>query len=231
VIVCIIAGLGMGHNGQIGSAVWHSFYTGWMEGRGLQDNLQPVTIGAANVMNSLGIPLGLGFAIMGVFVCSFAGTTLDTAVRIQRYIVAEIAADVKLPALSGRYPATLIAIAASALLAFLNTSGGTISFGADAKGALRLWPLFGSVNQLMAALALLVVTMYLRRRGGWNYLIAAIPCVAILVITCWAMVLNEIGFINNENWLLGGVGAIIFAMAIWMTVETIIQFLKNKESV
>lgn len=230
VIVCVIAGLAMGHNGQTGSVVWQSFYTGWMEGRGLQDNLQPVTIGAANVMNSMGIPLGLGFAVMGVFVCSFAGTTLDTAVRIQRYIVAEIATDIKLPKLSGRYPATIIAVISAAMLAFLNTSGGSISFGADGKGALRLWPLFGSVNQLMAALAFLVVTMYLRRKGGWSYLVTAIPCIVILVITCWAMVLNEITFIHQKNWLLGSVGLIIFVMAIWMSAETVIQFFKKDKS-
>ncbi len=166
VIICIAAGLGMGYEGLTGRAVWDQFYTGWMEGRSMKDNLQPVAVGAANMMQTLGIPQGLGLAVFGVFVCSFAGTTLDTAVRIQRYVVAEIADDIKIPVLSGRYPATVIAVISAAILAFLDTSGGHIRFGANATGALRLWPLFGTVNQLMAALALLVVTMYLRRKGA-----------------------------------------------------------------
>ncbi len=228
VIIAIAAGLGMGYEGLTGRAVWDQFYTGWMEGRSMKDNLQPVAVGAANMMQTLGIPQGLGLAIFGVFVCSFAGTTLDTAVRIQRYVVAEIADDMKLPVLSGRYPATVIAVISAAILAFLDTSGGQIRFGANATGALRLWPLFGTVNQLMAALSLLVVTMYLRRKGGTSWLIAGLPCIIILSITCWAMVLNEIGFIHQKNWLLGSVGAVILVMAVWMTAETAIQFCIKK---
>ena len=228
VIICVAAGLGMGHNGMTGRAVWDSFYTGWMEGRSLQDNLQPVAIGAANMMKSLGIPLSLGLAIIGVFISSFAGTTLDTAVRIQRYVIAEIAEDLKVPSLSGRYTATLIAVVTAGVLAFLNVSGDKISFGADGKGALRLWPIFGTVNQLLAALSLLVVTMYLRRKGGVKYLISGIPCIIILCITSYAMILNEITYYQKQNWLLAGLGAIIFIMAIWMTLETIIQFGKKQ---
>jgi carbon starvation protein len=227
VIICIAAGLGMGHDGLTGRAAWDSFYTGWMEGRSLQNNLQPVAIGAANVMSSIGIPASLGLAIFGVFVCSFAGTTLDTTVRIQRYVIAEIAEDLKLPAMAGRYTATLFAVLTGAVLAFLDTTGGKIAFGADAKGALRLWPILGTVNQLLAAVAFLVITMYLRKKGGVKYLITAIPCVIILFITSYAMILNEITYYRQQNWLLVGLSGAIFLMAVWMTIETIIQFFKK----
>jgi carbon starvation protein len=228
VIICIAAGLGMGHDGMTGRAAWDSFYTGWMEGRGLQNNLQPVAIGAANIMHSIGIPTSMGLAIFGVFVCSFAGTTLDTTVRIQRYVIAEIAEDLKLPAMAGRYKATLFAVLTGAALAFLDTTGGKIAFGADAKGALRLWPILGTVNQLLAAVALLVITMYLRKKGGLKYLITAIPCMIILFITSYAMILNEITYYRQQNWLLAGLSGVIFVMAVWMTIETIIQFAKKQ---
>ena len=56
--------------------------------------------------------------------------------------------------------------------------------------------MFGSVNQLLAALALLVVTMYLRSKGGKKYLVTAIPCALMLVMTLYALTFKEINFIS-----------------------------------
>ncbi|OQY07694.1 MAG: carbon starvation protein A [Planctomycetales bacterium 4572_13] len=228
VILCICAGLGMGHEGQTGSAAWQGFYNSWMGGKGLGDKLQPVVIGASNMMGSLGIPQTLGFAIMGVFIASFAGTTLDTAVRIQRYVVGELAEDLKLPKLSNRWTATTIAVITAAALAFVNTRDGKITFGANALGALKLWPLFGTVNQLLAALALLVITMYLKKQGGLKYLVAGIPCIIMLIVTGGAMVLNERTFYEEKNVLLIVIGGAVFLLAVWMTAETLILFCRNK---
>jgi len=225
VILCIAAGLSLD-----GQGAFDRYYSSWMGNRGLGDNLAPVIGGAANLMATLGIPKTLGMAIMGVFVASFAGTTLDTAVRIQRYVIGELAEDCKLPQLSGRWVATTLAVVTAAALAFVRTSGGSISFGADAAGAKILWPLFGTVNQLLAALALLVVTMYLKRKGGWGWLVAGLPCLAMVVLTGWAMILNEKGFIRTQNHLLSVLGGIVLALAVWMTVETVIVFCKAKKS-
>ena len=95
-------------------------------------------------------------------------------------------------------------------------------------GALRLWPLFGTVNQLLAALALLVVTMYLKKAGGLKYLIAGIPCVIMLIVTGWAMILNEVKFYNDRNILLIVIGGVVFLLAVWMTAETLILFCRSK---
>jgi carbon starvation protein len=165
---------------------------------------------------------------MGVFISSFAGTTLDSAVRIQRYVVGELAEDLKLPKLSNRWTATTIAVITAAALAFVNTQDGKITFGANALGALRLWPLFGTVNQLLAALALLVVTMYLKKSGGLKYLVSGIPCIIMLIVTGWAMVLNEIKFCADRNILLIVIGGIVFLLAVWMTVETLVLFFRAK---
>lgn len=226
VIICIIAGLGMSQDGASDGSIWHGYYGSWLGAKGLPDKIKPVVDGAANIMVTIGIPTSLGLAIMGVFISSFAGTTLDTAVRIQRYVVGEIAEDLKMPGLSNRWVATTIAVVTAAGLAFINTSGGKVSFGADGKGAVRLWPLFGSTNQLLAALALLVVTMYLKRKGGLKYLIAAIPCILMLVMTSWAMVLNFLQYYKNKNWLLVVIGGGVFVLAIWMFIETVIVFFK-----
>jgi carbon starvation protein len=227
VVLCIVAGVSMGHNGLVGHAAWQYFYMDWMGESGLADNLAPVVIGASNMMGSLGIPQVFGAAVMGVFIASFAGTTLDTSVRIQRYVVAELTEDIHLPMLSNRWAATTIAVLTAAALAFIDTSQGGISFGASGAGAKRLWPLFGTVNQLLAALSLLVVTMYLKKKGGLKYLFAGIPCVIMLVITGWAMILNEITYYKDKNTFLIIIGGAVFLLAVWMTLETLILFFKN----
>ena len=94
---------------------------------------------------------------------------------------------------------------------------------------MKLWPLFGTANQLLAALALLVVTLYLKSKGGIKFIVAGVPCLIMLVITNWAMVNNEVIFLTNEKyagekWLLSIIGAGIFALALWMTIEALITF-------
>ena len=125
----------MGHDGQTGPAVWQGFYGSWLGAKGLGDKLQPVVVGASNMMGSIGIPQTLGFAIMGVFISSFAGTTLDTAVRIQRYVVGELTEDMHCPMLSNRWTATTIAVITAAALAFVDTHDGKITFGASGTGS------------------------------------------------------------------------------------------------
>ncbi len=184
----------------------------------MPERIAPVGSGAANMMRVRGLPQPVEKPLMGVFIASFAGTTLDTAVRIQRYVVSELAQDLRIPAMSNRWAATTFAVITAAALAFATGANGT--------GALILWPLFGSANQLLAALALLVVTMYLRRKGGRKYVLTGVPCLIMLTITNWALVKNEIKFLTIEDpvqkWLLVVIGAGIFALALWMTIETVV---------
>ncbi|HEV58640.1 MAG TPA: carbon starvation protein A [Phycisphaerales bacterium] len=229
IILCIAAGFGLGYEGLTGSEAWYAKYRTWIGGQTLGDRLRPVVVGAANIMQSMGIPQTLGFAIMGVFITSFAGTTLDTATRIQRYVVGELAEDLKLPRLGNRWIATTIAVVTAGLLAFTDTDKqGHLVFSGAGTGALRLWPLFGTTNQLLAALALLVVTMYLKRKGGFMYLLAGIPCLIMLVLTNWAMVINLRANYAAQKWPLVVVGAAVFLLAAWMTVETVIVFLSGR---
>ena len=227
VIICVGAGIGMAlktADGSIltGQAAWQHQYGSWIGAKGLSDKIAPVVIGAANMMGTLGVPEAVGVTLMGVFIASFAGTTLDTTVRLQRYVISELAADLKIPFLTNRWTATSFAVLAAAALAFAT--------GADGKGAMKLWPLFGAANQLLAALALLVVTLYLKRKGGWKFIVTAVPCLIMLAITNSAMVKNEMIFLAEENWLLVTIGAVIFALALWMTVEALIAFLAPRRS-
>lgn len=221
VLVCVAAGIGMAlkiEGGEIltGSRAWQYQYSTWMGAKGLTDKIAPVVIGAANMMGKLGLPEVVGTTLMGVFIASFAGTTLDTSTRIQRYVISELAADLRIPLLANRWTATTFAVLTAAGLAFAT--------GADGTGAMKLWPLFGSANQLLAALALLVVTLYLKSKGGMKFVVTAVPCLIMLFLTSWAMIKNEMNFINKGNWLLVTIGAGIFLLALWMTIEAFITF-------
>jgi carbon starvation protein len=226
VLSCVAAGIGMALKLDDGTilterAAWQHQYSSWLGEKGLTDKIAPVVIGAANMMAKLGLPETVGITLMGVFIASFAGTTLDTSTRIQRYVVSELANDLRIPFFANRWIATTFVVLTAAGLAFAT--------GADGTGAMKLWPLFGTANQLLAALALLVVTLYLKSKGGIKFIVAGVPCLIMLVITNWAMVNNEVVFLTNEKyagekWLLSIIGAGIFALALWMTIEALIAF-------
>ncbi len=74
-----------------GAGSWQYYYNTWGGDKGLGDKLEPFIRGSANMIESIGISSALAIAIMGVFVASFAATTLDSATRLQRYVIAELA--------------------------------------------------------------------------------------------------------------------------------------------
>jgi carbon starvation protein len=86
VLVCVAAGIGIAltlQDGTVltGKAAWLHQYSAWIGEKGLTDKIAPVVVGAANMMAKLGLPHTIGITLMGVFIASFAGTTLDTSTR------------------------------------------------------------------------------------------------------------------------------------------------------
>ena len=223
VIIAVAAGIGMGyeHEGQtlIGIEAWNTHYESWTAAEGLGSKLNAFVVGAGNMISSTGLPKEWALAIMGVFVASFAGTTLDTATRIQRYIATELFGS-HLKIFKNKYFATFFAVATAAFLAFAT--------GADGKGALSLWPLFGAVNQTLAALALIVITIYLRNKGGIKWIFAGIPAIFMSFVTAWAVILNEIDFLSNRNWLLVFVNSIVLIALFVIVYEGVVKFFETK---
>jgi carbon starvation protein len=225
VIIAVSAGIGMGYvtkSGEtlMGVAAWTTHYSSWAAAAGLGSKIAAFVNGSANMITSTGIPNSAAVAIMGVFVASFAGTTLDTATRIQRYIVSELFSGLKMNFLTGKYVATFIAVATALALAFATGAGG--------KGALKLWPLFGAVNQTLAGLALIIIAVYLKTKGGYKWLVAGIPAVLMIIMTIWALVLNQTKFGTSHNMLLQVVNAITLLLAIWIAVEGFIKIVSIK---
>lgn len=161
--------------------------------------------GGARIVEVLGIPKALSLNILAVFMVSFAGTTIDTATRIQRYVISEMADNAGQKWLSNKYVATLVAVVSAYLLAFR-------------QGANVIWPLFGATNQLLAGLALLVVTVYLaRQKKPLAY--TMLPMIFMIIITTWGMIANFLNYVAKGNWLLTVIDGIVILLEVWLIVE------------
>jgi carbon starvation protein len=221
VVIAVAAGIGMAYTTKAGEtltgvAAWTTHYSSWAAAAGLGSKVAAFVDGSANMLGSLGIPKGIALIIMGVFVASFAGTTLDTATRIQRYVISELCASIKLEVLANRYVATMIAVGSALLLAFATGAGGA--------GALKLWPLFGATNQALAALALIIITLYLKTKGGSKWMAPGLPAIFMAIMTIWAVIFNQVNFLGAHNALLSVINICILIVACWIVVEGVVRF-------
>ena len=137
------------------------------------------------------------FAIM--ILNGFILTTLDTATRIARYLTQELFR------IKNRYAATIIVVA---LAGWLGLSGQWN----------EIWPIFGSANQLIAALALIVATSWLLSRRK-PVLYTLIPMFFMLFTTTAALVLKIIEYAKNESMLLLGVASVLLCLAFFVLFE------------
>jgi len=227
VLIACGAGLGLGlmKDGELltGTAAFSHQYASWASAQGLGSKIGAFVTGATNMIAVTGLPKPFILTLMGVFVASFAATTLDTATRIQRYIVSELATACKAPFLARRHPATFIAVGTALLLAF--------SSGTEGKGALLLWPLFGAMNQMLAGLALLVMSVWLARNKK-PVLYTLIPMFFMIAVTGWAMDYNLRTFFAAKNRLLFSIGAAVVVLEIWMIIEgagALLKHMRNPE--
>jgi carbon starvation protein len=195
------------------AADWHTHYASWGAANGLSAKLDAFVTGGATFVSSLGIPFATARTFMAVMVIAFAATSLDTGARIQRLVIAELAEAYGVRPLTNRYFAGALGIGAALLLA-LTQGGGT--------GGLALWPLFGTTNQLVAGVTLLIVSVWLQRQGR-NAVVTLVPMVLVASATVWAMTGNVIGYFARfeEQWLLAISGSVILALDVWVILEGI----------
>lgn len=170
--------------------------------------------GGASILNSgVGIDLVLSQTILTVMAALFAGTTMDTGVRLQRYIFQEFGEFYNLPILRKGVVATLLAVGTCLLLAF--GAGGI-----DGSGGMIIWPLFGTTNQLMAALTLMIVTIILLRKGKPVWYTLG-PLTFLLVMTVCALLIQLKTFFIDGNWLLIIMDIVILVATILVTFESL----------
>ena len=246
VIVAVGAGIGLGwpqaHPGLTGSALWQTIYADWSRVTG-GSAIAAFVVGSGNLLGALGIEATFARALMGVLVASFAGTTLDTATRLQRYVVQELAGTLlpagtawtpQRPRLAGVSPlqwplwllttphgATLFAVGTAFLLALMPAPGKPWNLATLGTGGLILWPLFGATNQIVTGLSLIVVSFYLLRRGLPTW-IATVPMVFMLAMPAWALAIDVQRWWAGGSWGLVAVAAVMLAVEAWMVVEAVL---------
>ena len=248
VILCCCSGLGMGQwdrsgtggnyhyqlcvdsSGEklVGRKAWLAHYApvkkvtqadgtvvekgGWSS-HSLANKIEGFVEGGANFLSTLGLPIKLGIAVIAVLVASFAATTLDTATRLQRYVVSELGRTLDVGFLGNKYAATGIAVVAGLSVALIPGAKG------PGSGGLILWPLFGSINQLLAGLAFMVLAFYLRSNNRPLFFVIP-PTLLMLVMPAWAMAWRM--FNSTSGWLMKG-QYLLFGFGVMITVLQLVM--------
>ncbi|MEC9072309.1 MAG: carbon starvation CstA 5TM domain-containing protein, partial [Myxococcota bacterium] len=191
---------------------WHQHYHSFGAAKGLATKLGGFIDGTTTFLTALGLPEGIASALIAMVVVSFALTTLDSATRLLRFNIEELFGPLGIPGVKNRYVSSLLACLTIAFFAFYEVDGK--------PAALALWALFGTTNQLLAGLTLLMVTLYLKHRGRPT-LYTGIPAVFMMGSTLVSMVLNLSRFATGDkpDMLLTIVGGALLALGVWLLVE------------
>jgi carbon starvation protein len=216
--------------GFTSASEWNSYYKSWSGLQGLNVQVGAYIYGTSRFLGELGISEKLAQGFIALVVISFALTSLDSATRLLRYNIEEIVhsfnSDLANKIFANRFVSSVLACSSIAFFAFLK-----INVNGQLKPAgLALWKVFGTTNQLLAGLSLLVSFIYLYRSKK-PILPILIPMIFVLLVTLWAMVENFLEFLisKNPNYLLSTVGGILIIMTIWLLVEGIICFMRIRE--
>ena len=196
----------------VGLDGWHEHYGTWASASAGATSAFVNGIGI--LAEGVGIPQQVAVIFAAVVVISFAATTMDTGVRLQRYIITELGTQYNIEAAKNRWIATFIAVASCAALAL------GIDRGA---GGMRLWALFGTTNQLTAGLSLLIITIFLMKLGR-NIWVTVIPMAFLLFMTTWAMISNLLRYWTESQAVLLAVGGMIFVLELWLIFEAFVAF-------
>ncbi|MBK1872870.1 carbon starvation protein A [Marinobacter sp. 1-3A] len=193
-------------------AMYHSFGQGGV--------LAFVNGGATILSAGTGLDMAVAATMLTVMAALFAGTTMDTGLRLQRYIFQEWGEIYNIKWMAKPLPATLLSVGTCLALAF---GAG----GADGSGGLLIWPLFGTTNQLLAGLTLLVVTVMLVRKGSPTFYTLA-PLVFVLAMSLFALLIQLKGFYDKADWFLFTMDLVVLVAAIFVTLECIAALKRAK---
>jgi carbon starvation protein len=204
---------------------WSRHYASWNAAEGLGAKMAAFITGAGSFLVSLGIPRAWGEAFISLIAISFALTSMDSATRLLRFNLSEIGETLGVKILQNRYAASVVAVVAIGFFALLRVpvdAGGTVVLQ---PAGLALWALFGTTNQIMGALTLLAVTLYLWQRKR-PVIYTLVPMVFMLLTTLLAMSENLQEYAADGKTALLVVGGMIFVIALWLAVEAVIRLVQ-----
>jgi carbon starvation protein len=187
--------------------IWHEIYDQY----GTAGAGTFIQGGAQMITNGWGLPFAIAQTLLATMVVLFAGTTMDSGVRLQRYIIQEWGDIYNIPLFRNGILATLVAVSCCLLLAF---GAG----GASGSGGLIIWPLFGSTNQILAGLTLLVISVMLMKYGRpARY--TMLPMIFVLITSSWAALIKLKEFYDIENWLLFTIDLVVVVTTVLVILE------------
>lgn len=176
-------------------------------------------LGLGNILKmSFGLPAVFG-TIWGILLLEgFLVTTIDALVRLSRYLFEELWVTVmdNPPAiLKSRIFNSVLVIVGFLSLTFTNAY-------------LRIWPIFGAANQLLAALTLIAVTAWLAQKAK-KYWFTAIPAAFMVITTITALVILLGRYFTAGNWSLFSTDIVLLALAFGVVVLTFRYFYRLRE--
>jgi carbon starvation protein len=164
--------------------------------------------GIGGMISTLGIPEQFAVGFVALTVSAFALTTLDTCTRLARFTLQEYFEDMPQPAAQfvakNRYISTTLVV----ILSILLLASGEFS---------TLWPIFGSANQLLAALALLTIAVWLIKKKI-NALFVTIPMFFMFTVTLASLGLFAWKNFQDEVYVLSLIACVLFVLAISLMV-------------
>lgn len=197
---------------------WRGHYASWEAASGLGAKLEAFVMGAGNFISKVGIPLEVAKSFIVVMAVGFAMTTLDSGTRLLRYNLEELGEGINFKPLKNRFLAAFIAVLGIAYFSLMTVKGRPIG--------LTLWELFGTSNQILAALGLLTVSLFLYRMGKPIFY-TLIPMIGMLIMTLTAMIIKLRVNTAARQWPLVIVGAIIVLLVLWLVIESILSFRRH----
>jgi carbon starvation protein len=177
-------------------------------------------LGVGGLLNrSVGLPVVYGTVFGILMVEGFVVTTLDTAVRLNRYLFEELWRMLfkKVPKILGTYIFnSMLCVVLMFLLAYFNAFK-------------QLWNLFGAANQLLAALSLITVSIWLLKKGK-KYLFALIPGIFMLFTTIVSLVVILVQqYIPKGNWMLSSGDIILLCLSVGVVIMSVKQFARSRK--
>jgi len=180
--------------------------------------------GVANFIHNipfLNISTTVATNFAALAVSAFALTTLDTATRLARFSFQEFfeirEKKEQNILVKNRFVATAITVAFGATLTF---SGQTMS----------IWPVFGSANQLLAAIALLAITVWIASLK-LNFSFTLIPMIFMFAVTLTALVTLFYTNILNNNYILSIISVLLFVLALILVFQAYRVLRQNRKEV
>jgi carbon starvation protein len=206
VMVLIAIGAGLGYSDYIRIA-WPDVGSG--------NPILAFALSMGHLLNqAIGIKLAFG-TVMGILIVEgFLITTLDSAVRLNRYLFEELWKN-------------LFANPPAVMSRFWFNSGLSVFFMlllAWNQGYKLIWPLFGSTNQLLAALTLIAVTVWLHRSGRKSWF-TLVPAVIMMITTIGSLSYYlVVKYLPANNTLLAVTDIILLLLSVGVLYLSVKQY-------